>query len=540
MRGTKIFFNSLFLVLWVLILGGFALAAHVVRTSSNSLEFSVNEDVPFLYNLSVNNTDLGEISNITQVNITLPGGCSAISNSFSSSVSAYFGNNSNTLSWTNISPYLINGSGGAEMTYFAFSASIDTPGEYNLTVVTVNSTNVIRTNISVRVNDTTAPNINFVLPGYNQSINISSNEIVFNVTLTDNVGVVWVNVSLYNGTGNLVNFTSYLYSFYINYSNLTNSNYTLNISVGDAAGNVNSTIRRATLDSEPPILSISKTSSTETTIGIRVLIGDLSGAREACSVNRSGPTISGAGNTQIINESGLTCDTYYVYNITCLDYAGNIASMVKSYSTEECGSDEEDEEEEGGGGGDDTPSTGGAFWTSTFTYDDKEFVNKEDYSRRMKEHERVKIRVEGASYYIGIADVTSTRVKINVSANQQKSFEVGDREKFEVSGDNYYDLSIKLNEIINESANITLSPLHELKGGSQGDLPSDATTLNDSATLTTGTGNQTAPISGNVVDEGIPNKTLVGGIIAAALILGGVGYVYWRNRRKNMTRKGLR
>ena len=56
--------------------------------SNNATSFNVVEDLSFIFNISVNNTDAGQDSNITFVNITLPTGFTFLSSSNGSSTSA--------------------------------------------------------------------------------------------------------------------------------------------------------------------------------------------------------------------------------------------------------------------------------------------------------------------------------------------------------------------------------------------------------------------------------------------------------------------
>lgn len=157
---------------------GFLFATHIITTSGGN-SFSINENTNSFFNISVNNTGVGQVANITQINITLPssGNCSFVFGSNDSDSGAdTFANNSNVLSWTNSTGYVINGS---EKKYFWFNASCVTPGNFNITIVTVNGTGNNENNLTLEVNDT-LDNItgcgtitetgNYVL---NQSINSS-------------------------------------------------------------------------------------------------------------------------------------------------------------------------------------------------------------------------------------------------------------------------------------------------------------------------------------------------------------------------------
>ena len=155
-------FIVFFLVILVATFAYFVIAAQTITTSSGGTSYSINEDVGFIYNISVNNTDAGQTANITQVNITfLSNTFSFIASSNGTDAASTFTNTSSVLSWTNTSTYLINGS---QWKYFWFNATASTPGNYNITITTVNGTQAYYYNISVRVNDTTAPVVAIVTP----------------------------------------------------------------------------------------------------------------------------------------------------------------------------------------------------------------------------------------------------------------------------------------------------------------------------------------------------------------------------------------
>ncbi len=120
---------------------------------------------------------------------------------------------------------------------------------------------------------------------------------------------------------------------------------------------------------------------------------------------------------------------------------------------------DEDVDEDGNGGG----GTGTApFWTSTYVYDDKEFSEQESLTKELSVKHRIRIKINGTSHYVGVADLTSTTATINVSSDpQQAIFNIGDEKKFDVAEDGYYDLNIKLNSIESSKANITIKSVYE-------------------------------------------------------------------------------
>ena len=143
----------------------FVLATHTVGISIGGTAYSVKEDIGFFYNISIANNDSTQAANITEVNITLNSNFNFIANSNGSSAFADGMNYSNLLlNWVNNSNngYVINGSNSTR--YFWFNASVATPGNYNIAVTLTNGTGAYSYNVSVAVNDTTAPVVTQISP----------------------------------------------------------------------------------------------------------------------------------------------------------------------------------------------------------------------------------------------------------------------------------------------------------------------------------------------------------------------------------------
>ena len=131
-------------------------ADHIVNVSSGGVIFSVNEGST-LFNISINNTNTGDAANISQVNITLWENFNLTNGTNGASANGTFSNTSTVLTWNNTA-MLINGSNTTE--YFWFNAS-SAAGTYVITVTTLNGSTNSTTNLSVVVNDTTAPTLEF-------------------------------------------------------------------------------------------------------------------------------------------------------------------------------------------------------------------------------------------------------------------------------------------------------------------------------------------------------------------------------------------
>jgi hypothetical protein len=85
------------------------------------------------------------------------------------------------------------------------------------------------------------------------------------------------------------------------------------------------------------------------------------------------------------------------------------------------------------------------------------------YTQAFEASDKASFSSGGASHTVTVSGVsTSTATIIVESTPQQATLNVGEVKKFELSGDNYYDLSVKLNSITNGKANLTVISINEL------------------------------------------------------------------------------
>ncbi len=116
----------------------------------------------------------------------------------------------------------------------------------------------------------------------------------------------------------------------------------------------------------------------------------------------------------------------------------------------------EDDEESSSGG----VST--SFWINTYSPSSSEFSGTNGYICELAKQARVKVVVSGSNHYVGIVALASTTAVINISSTpQQAIFSKGDEKKFDVNGNGYYDLLIKLNSVTSSKANVSIKTIHE-------------------------------------------------------------------------------
>ena len=171
------------------------------------------------------------------------------------------------------------------------------------------------------------------------------------------------------------------------------------------------------------------------------------------------------------------------------------------------------------------------YWTNTILYTDKELSLKGIVSKPLAIKERVGVRVEGTTHYIGVTGLTSTQATINVSSTPQTAtLTIGQTKKFEVTNDTYYDIKVTLNSINSSKANLSIEYVHEAISAAAlpGGTPS-AVTNETNATGGGVAGNQTA-VDGEEEQES-KGWIIIVSILAGVIIIS-VGIVWFILRAK--------
>jgi len=395
----------------------------------------------------------------------------------------------------NVGTYNINDSRTVNISCSVFNTS----GMYN-------SSGVVNVTL-----DRTPPNVTWTWPsaGWNRS-----GVIQINVTINDTMYIftnISVNITTSSGTQqtllNLTNQTAggKLYNITFNTAGLSDGGYNLSVVVRDQAGNVNFTqiINYLKFDNANPSISIAKSNSTTTSLGLQVTVDDTtSGVNETCTLSRSGATISGTSSTQYVTESSLDCSTTYKYTATCKDQTGNSATSTESsFQTSSCGGNSA----AGGGGGTTTPT-----WSNTYVVADEQFAT--GYNRQMATNHRAEIKVGTSKHYVGIKSVTASEVTIEISSDPiQVKLGVGEDAKADVDNDGTYDVYVKLNAITNNKADLTIQKISE-EVAKAGDV------VTTSGEVTTPGSEGATPETGK---KGVSSKVwIIIGIIALVVIIG--------------------
>jgi hypothetical protein len=250
----------LILVLFVSVLYVSFVYADIIVTAPDlgtNYEFRQGEGV--FFNITVNNTGVATGGNITQVNITFPLDFTVDVATNGTNVFGGFNVSGNVSGWSNFTNFLVDG--GVPNSTFWVNVTAGTPGNYNVSVLTMNGSGVFQTNITVTVNDTVAPNVTAIAPaaGNNLSGIVANSQAIFlNATVLDagTIQAVFFNVS--NITTQLNFIEAFAvgdgYNTTLNASNYTDGFYNITVHANDTVNNLNTSVSvQIYIDSVLPI-----------------------------------------------------------------------------------------------------------------------------------------------------------------------------------------------------------------------------------------------------------------------------------------------
>lgn len=514
MKKLVTFFSIIFL------LGAayFVIADHVVTPAS----YSVNESLNYIFNISVSNTGATSDLNITQVNVTLPANFIFYAGSNSTDALGTFSNTSSVLSWQNSTALVMNNT----INYFVFNASYTVPGTYTINVTTVNLTSSTLTSITVTILDTSM--LSFVSPGVTASTNLSQTSIAVNLTSYDFAGISNIAVRLHNSSGEINSSNSTTSPLYINFTGLVDGTYYVNATMNDSNNNVNNTATLTIrLDTTAPQTSSISSSKSSTTATVSWTTNEDSssvlyyGTTTATSSTSTNNTLTSAHSVDL---TGLSASTLYYYNVSSCDSLNQCNTSIQyNFTTSNSSS---------------SSSTTGAssndgsvsYWI--LTYYPTEQQQTEGYSQNMVVKSNMKVNVSGTYHYVGVVSLGNTSATINVSSTpQQAVLNVGNEKKFEVSGDGYYDIAVKLESVTGTLARLTVKRIHEL-------MPASVSTAGSASSTNSTTGNQTnnAVVGSQESNESLFSKLnnkwvwIIGGAVVLIAIVLGAGYFIYKRK----------
>ena len=211
-----------------------------------------------------------------------------------------------------------------------FNTALLSDGNYNLSVLSFNTTgdssiNNSLVNITV---DNTIPSILLINSSFS-TINTTPS-IYFNYTDT-NLAAQNCTLYLNNANYSTIQTTANATTLHLNVTSaLSDGVYTTYVNCTDSAGNTGmSNSLTATIDTTVPTLSLSKSSSTSTSLTIAITTS----SDASCTLS-DGTTI-GTGASQTLVQGNLNSDTAYTYTVTCTDAVGHSTSASGSFKTDQ-------------------------------------------------------------------------------------------------------------------------------------------------------------------------------------------------------------
>lgn len=365
---------------------------------------------------------------------------------------------------------------GATTAYAWVTFTVPRDGIYfvNATVNDTGTPNNLNLTSELRrfVLDTNYPNATLISPANGDTVNTGS--VVFNSTANDTfnnkapTGLASVYYNITNQSGQVAYLLATKTSvIYYNYTLNTTSpvlyadgQYNITEYAIDYAGNTNSSqIAQITIDNIGPVITLySPANSTNSTTTDYNFTFNVTGpvAMSNCSLVLDSSTVQVITSVSRVNRNGMSNSSTdigtHIWSVNCTDTLNRASnSSTFSFVVESASSSNP---------GSGTGSSTFAYWTLTQAVTPAQFTA--GYTQSLAQQQRLKITVSNADHYVGVIGLTSTQATINISSTpQQAVFNIGDTKKFDVTDDNFYDLSVKLNSIANSKANITVKSIHE-------------------------------------------------------------------------------
>ena len=277
----------------------------------------------------------------------------------------------------------------------------------------------------------------------------------------------WINASLVNGVFGVINLS-------LNGTEL-NSSDSLNITYDylfDLSGRINLTATYSgnenyTSDAEIWNININDTLAPTLTYSCTPNLVT-QGETITCSCNGS-DSGSGFNQSSLSYESNPSSSETGTFQVTCngKDNTGNSNVKVEYYEVQsDTTTSSSSSSSSGGGGGsyttiikDETQDENKEInYTKTYSIDDKDFseikkIKSSNFSGGgLKEKERIKLKLKGSIYYIGIIEIENSSVLIAIQKgligkSVNSKFLEGQAPKIDLDKDHIPDISIKLNKI---------------------------------------------------------------------------------------------
>ncbi len=253
----------------------------------------------------------------------------------------------------------------------------------------------------------------------------------------------------------VVNHTTYATRTYgINWTGLTDNGYHYFVDLLDGLNNYNFTaIRQINLTAFSVTVNSPRSTVTYSTglINFNVTLNREGYCEYSVTSGRVNLTMDSSDNltfydSSYVSEGHPSVDFYCNDTVGNRNYAESISFTTLTVK------------EDSPRGGSGTPSS----VTNTIVSDAEKFEKSGVENVKLSENERVMIKVSGENHFVRVVSLGKDSAIIGVSSKlQRETFSVGEEKKFDVNGDDWYDLSIKLNSISGLKADLTIKSIRE-------------------------------------------------------------------------------
>lgn len=465
---------------------------------TSSSRYTVQDGIEYLSPTETSGTYVAR--NSILINVT-----SNITNFVNISISLYNSTRDLNLTSNSTDPsYSINISGLPDGLWF-FNATV-----YNDTAA-FNST--VTRNITIDTIKPTSINNGSLTPLNNSIVN--SNSFIVNITSYE-INLANITIRLYDSVMSLINnsFISMTSSNYsANFTSLSDANglYFYDAIIYDLAGNSNiSLLKQVILNTSSPVISSTSASVSTTTATVSFTSNKSVNATisygTARSLGTNGTEITTLSTTGSFSLTGLSASTTYYYNITICDRAGNCyINGTNSFTTSAVAVVET------------ATGNGGTVTNVPVTID-----LSAGYTKLMIVAEQLKFNIGTEQHSVFVQSLISDSLVLKIASTPQiATFKVGEEKRFELTGDNYYDLYIKFNSIKSGAVNLTIKTIYE---SMTGQITLEPETNVSATTNATTTGAEPAASSSNV--------KIIAIIVIVVLIIAAVGYYLARRKNK--------
>jgi len=383
--------------------------------------------------------------------------------------------------------------------------------------------------------DIVAPTVHLIAPLNDSTSVVSEVNHSFNVTdISDLVicTMYWDNFSVAN---------SFTFDYLapegstLELVSLTSSDGTVNWTVNctDLAGNVGAgEVWSYLVATVPQITSISSGNPSTTAATITWTTSEEANASVNYGTSQTNLATrvddAGFGTSQSISLTGLSANTLYYYNVTSCDSSGNCnTSGPNSFTTDATSSDGGSSSGGGGGGGGGGPSVV-SRWVKEIKVNGSE-LNLGQTLKGLKEKYRITFNVSGMGHSLGILNISSSNVTVEVASTPQiATLQIGETKKFDVTEDNSYDLSVSLIGISNGTANISIKSINESY------VPvSPSVSSNGAVTTNASSAAPSVTDTNSILD----NKNLTNNLIIAAVVIIFLAVLSWVFYFRNVLRQ---